>query len=206
MRTSAPPLLAIFRSQVQGEVLARVLLAREAVTIADLARELGAPLPTVAREVNRLRDAGILSLSRQGRAQLVTGNEANPAVAPLRELVAVAFGPRFVVAEEFADLPGLAGLAIFGSWAARYSGERGSVPGDVDVLVVGGVDRDEVYDAADRAARRLHREVNPTVMSVQRWTMREESADPFVRALRSRPLVRLYPPDAETAQGVVKER
>jgi hypothetical protein len=200
MRTSAPPLLAVFRSQVQGEVLARVLLADEPVTIADLAREVGAPLPTVAREVNRLGQAGVLSVVRHGRARLVTANDVNPAVAPLRELVAVAFGPRFVVADEFGDLAGLVGLSIFGSWAARYRGERGPVPGDVDVLVIGAVDRDEVFEAADRAARRLHREVNPTVMSVRRWRMPDEAADPFVRELRARPQVRLYPPEAQASR------
>jgi DNA-binding transcriptional ArsR family regulator len=191
--------MAIFRTQVQGDILARVLLADEPMTIADLARELEAPLSTVAREVNRLGGAGILRVVRQGRGSLVSGNEANPAVVPLRDLVAVAFGPRFVVAEEFAGLDGLAELAVFGSWAARYRGEQGPIPRDVDVLVVGKVDRTAVYDAADRAARRLHREVNPTVMSVQRWTMPEETADPFVRGLRSRPLVRLHPSDVYIA-------
>lgn len=190
--------MAIFRTRVQGDILARVLLSHDPVAIADLARELPAPLPTVAREVNRLGEAGILTVVKHGRGSLVRGNDANPAVAPLRDLVAVAFGPRFVVAEEFTDLEGLVELAVFGSWAARYSGEKGPVPGDVDVLVVGAVDRTAVYDAADRAARRLQREVNPTVMSVQRWTMSEETADPFVRDLRARPLVRLYPPDAST--------
>jgi len=203
--------MAIFRTQIQGDILARVLLADEPLTIADLARELGAPLSTVAREVNRLGDAGILRIVRQGRGSLVSGNEANPALAPLRDLVAVAFGPRFVVAEEFAGMDGLAELVVFGSWAARYRGERGPVPVDVDVLVVGTIDRTAVYDAADRAAHRLHREVNPTVMSVQRWTMPDETADPVVRALRGRPLVRLYPPVTDTAndvdeRGVVNDR
>jgi hypothetical protein len=128
----------------------------------------------------------------------VTGNDLNPAVAPLRDLVAVAFGPRYVVTDEFAALTGLEALFIFGSWAARYAGQAGPVPGDVDVLVVGAVDRDEVYDAADRAARRLHREVNPTVVSSRRWTTASESADPFVREVRDRPLVHLYPPSNQT--------
>ena len=190
--------MAIFRSRVQADILARVLLAHNPVTIADLARQLQAPLPTVAREVNRLGDAGILRVVRQGRGSLVSGNEQNPAVAPLRDLVAVAFGPRYVVAEEFGDVAGLVELAVFGSWAARYREQPGPVPGDVDVLVVGKVDRTAVYDAADRAAQRLHREVNPTVMSVERWTMPDEAADPFVRELRVRPLVRLHPPDPDT--------
>lgn len=192
-------MMAIFRTQVQGDILARVLLTNEPVPVADLARELEAPLSTVAREVNRLASAGILGVVRQGRGSLVSGNEANPAIVPLRDLVAVAFGPRYVVAEEFAGMDGLVELAVFGSWAARYRGQPGPVPGDVDVLVVGKVDRTAVYDAADRASRRLHREVNPTVMSVQRWTMPEEKADQFVRELRTRPLVRLHPPGIDTA-------
>jgi hypothetical protein len=42
--------------------------------------------------------------------------------------------------------------------------------------------------------------VNATVMSVQRWTMPDESADPFVCERRSRPLVRLHPPGSETVR------
>lgn len=201
MRTPAPPLLAVFRSQLQGEALARVLLANEPITIADLSRELGAPLATVAREVNRLKEAGIFLVVRQGRAQLVTGNNLNPAVAPLRDLVAVGFGPRYVVATEFGDLVGLAELFIFGSWAARYLGETGPVPGDVDVLIVGSVDRDDVYDAAVR----LRREVNPAVMSVERWTAAPESSDPFVGEVRNRPLIRLYPPDSHRVDPGTKD-
>ncbi|MDQ1305665.1 MAG: hypothetical protein QG671_1497 [Actinomycetota bacterium] len=190
MRVPAPPLMAIFRSQLQGELLARVMLSDEPITISDLARDLSAPLPTVAREVNRLHAAGILALNRQGRAQLVTADEGNPAVRPLRDLVAIAFGPRQIVLEEFAAIPDVIELHIFGSWAARFVGEPGPVPGDVDVLVVGQVDRDEVYDAADRATRRLHREVNPTVVSERRWA---DPSDPFIHQVKHRPLVQLLP-------------
>jgi predicted nucleotidyltransferase len=195
MRTPAPPLMAIFRNQLQGELLARVLLSDGPITIADLARDLAAPLATVAREVNRLHDTGILRLRREGRAQLVSADDGNPATRPLRELVAVAFGPRQVVIEEFTDVTGLTELYIFGSWATRFRGEPGPVPADVDVLVVGPVNRDDVYDAADRAARRLHREVNPTVVSETRWHDQDKT-DPFIHQVKSRPLIRLTPVEA----------
>lgn len=188
MRTSAPPLLAVFRSQLQGDLLAQVFLGAAALSISDLARALEAPVATVAREVTRLVQAGLLSTTPQGRSLLVSANDQNPAVHPLRELVLIAFGPRQVVAEEFRPIAGIKELHIFGSWAARYLGEAGPVPGDVDVLVIGTVDRDAVYDAADRAAKRLRREVNPTVVSAQRWQTGEE---PFLRQVRARPLVPL---------------
>jgi DNA-binding transcriptional ArsR family regulator len=182
--------LAIFRSQLQGEILARTLLSDEPITIADLARDLNAPLPTVAREVHRLRTAGILALNRQGRAQLVTADNSNPAARPLRELVAISFGPGRIVLEEFVAVPGLAELYLFGSWAARFLGEPGPTPADVDVLIIGPADRNETYDAADRAARRLHREVNPTIVSHRRWA---DTDDPFITEVRHRPLLRLLP-------------
>jgi hypothetical protein len=60
-------------------------------------------------------------------------------------------------------------LLLYGSWAARHAGEPGQAPGDVDVLVIGDVDRDDVYDAARRAERRLGREVNTTIRSAEAW-------------------------------------
>jgi hypothetical protein len=59
---------------------------------------------------------------------------------PLAELVTLAFGPPFVVAEEFRSLDAVA-VAIYESWAARYAGTAGHAPNDVDVdvLVIGDV-------------------------------------------------------------------
>jgi predicted nucleotidyltransferase len=70
-----------------------------------------------------------------------------------------AFGPVQIIAEEFgaaaAELDSAATeLALFGSWVARYRGEPGAAPADLDVLVVttnAGLDRRRLYTAADRA-------------------------------------------------------
>ena len=59
---------------------------------------------------------------------------------------------------------------------------------DVDVLVVGAADRDELDKAAQRAELILHREVNVRRVSVQTWEGGEEA---FLKTVRSSPLVRL---------------
>lgn len=189
MRTPAPPLLPLFRSRLQGDLLARVLLGSGGLTVSDLARELHAPVPTVQREVQRLEKAGVLATKRVGRARVVARDESNPGFAPLQQLVMIAFGPRQVVAEEFADIDATA-VSIFGSWAARYSGEQGPPPGDIDVLIVGGPNRDDVYDAAERAQGRIGRSVNTTVVSDERWAAGDE---PFIEELKRRPLVGVLP-------------
>jgi predicted nucleotidyltransferase len=188
MRSSAPPLAAIFRSQFQGELLAMVLIDPDRFTISALARSLRAPVASVHREVTRLERAGLLVTTKIGRALMVAGDETNPAFKSLRELVMIAFGPRQVVAEEFANLTGVAKLLIFGSWAARYSGELGATPGDVDALVVGEPKRDELFEAAEPAESRLKQPVNATVVSPERWIA---SSEPFLREVQRRPLVDL---------------
>lgn len=174
--------MPVFRSRVQGEVLAETLLRpTEGITITDLARRVGAPLSTVHDEVSRLVTAGILAERAVGRSRVIRSNTAHPAVAPLAEVVALTFGPPVVVADEFASLPGVERVMLFGSWAARLHGEPGPPPNDVDVLVVGTPSRDEVYAAADRAERRLLRAVNPVLRRSQRGD------DPLVREILAGP-------------------
>lgn len=187
MVVPAPPLLPIFRSRLQGDLLAALLVVPGTeLTLTALAERTGGSLAAVQREVDRLEGAGLLRSHRVGNARLVSADPASPAAGPLAELVTMSFGPVQVLAEEFADLPGIDELAVFGSWAARHAGERGAPPADVDVLVVGEPDRDEVHDAAARAERRLGTPVNATVVSAQRWA---EGTDGFVRRVREAPLV-----------------
>ena len=99
----------------------------------------------------------------------------SPLTGPLTELLLRSFGPRQVVAEEFAELGGIEAAYLFGSWAARYAGLRGRAPADIDVLVIGAPDRDDLDEAAQRAGSRLAREVNVTIRSPS-GGMRDETA------------------------------
>lgn len=183
MRSEAPPLLPILRSRTQGEVLAAVLLHPErATTLAQLSRDLGIAMSTAQLEVNRLLDAGLLTAEQVGRARQLRVNPDNRLVPALTTLVMQAFGPLTVIAEEFGDLDASA-VVIFGSWAARYDGEVGPPPGDVDVLVLGERSaRGAMYDAAERAEARLGYPVNPTLRAPERWTAGD---DPLVMQIRA---------------------
>jgi DNA-binding transcriptional ArsR family regulator len=182
---TAPALLPIFRSRLQGDLLAALLLVPDAeLTLTDLARRTGGSLAAVQREVERLEEAGLLVSRRIGRARLVSADRNSPATAPLAELVALTFGPVQILAEEFAEVGSLELLEVFGSWAARHHGERGRPPADVDVLAVGTPDRDAVHEAARRAEERVGLPVNVTIVSPERWSRGE---DGFVRRVRAAP-------------------
>ncbi len=192
MRAPAPPVLPIFRSQLQGELLALVLAEPSRQwTIDELSERTGEPYQTVATEVRRLQEAELLVATTIGRSKLLWANEANPYLRPLSQLVTMAFGPPLVIGEEFERVDGIEAIYIYGSWAARYLGEPGASPNDIDVLVIGRPDRDDVYDAAQRAQRRLGREVNVTQRTRKQW---DNATDGFSEQVRSSPMVEVpYP-------------
>jgi predicted nucleotidyltransferase len=116
----------------------------------------------------------------------------SPLTASLTELLLRSFGPRQVLAEELQGIEGIDAAYLFGSWAARYEGEDGRSPADIDVLVIGAPDRDELDDAAQRAAGRLAREVNVTIRSPSWW---REGSDGFHADVTRRPLVPVFRPE-----------
>ena len=190
MKVSPPTLLPLLRSRAHGELLAWLYLhpAAEYSTV-DLARLVGLSQATVSREADRLLGAGLIEERRIGRMRLLRAAADTILTRPLTDLLAATFGPLPVLTELLADIEGISEVYIYGSWAARYAGDPGPLPRDIDVLVVGHADPDDVYDAARAAETRLGREVNTTLVTATRWA--EPGNDPFLTGLRQRPLVRL---------------
>ncbi|MBT2407004.1 ArsR family transcriptional regulator [Streptomyces sp. ISL-87] len=186
----SPSLLPILRSRMQGELLALVLLHPEReYSITELATDVGVTPTAVLREVDRLTGGGILTDRRVGRSRLVKARTDTPLYRPLSDLMSVSFGPMPLLTDALAGLEGVQRAYIYGSWAARYNGEPGPPPADVDVLVVGDPDADALFDLAEEASRRLRREVNVHRVSVEAWETRTD--DPFLTSVRERPLVQL---------------
>ncbi len=202
MRSAAPALLPIFRSRLQADILAALLLRPDQeLSLTDLAARLRAPLSTVHGEVRRLADAGLLLRREAGRSVMVRADQGNRLTGPLTELLLLSWGPPQVVAEEFAGVAGAQQVLIFGSWAARYWQHPGRPPHDLDVLVVGSPLREDVYDAADRAQQRLALPVNPVIRTPEAW---HAGADPLVRQIRSGPFVAVLVPDHAGGSGQLK--
>jgi DNA-binding transcriptional ArsR family regulator len=199
MRSAAPALLPIFRSRLQADILAALLLnPDEEYSMTELAQRLAAPLSTVHGEVKRLTEAGLVKRRELGRSGIVRANRDNRLFQPLAELLLLSWGPLQVVAEEFSDLRGAKQVLIFGSWAARYHQNPGNPPHDLDVLVVGQPNRADVYDAADRAQQRLGMAVNPVIRTGDAWRL---GSDPLVRQIQASPLVPVLVPDDDSTSG-----
>ncbi|MGH9276768.1 MAG: ArsR family transcriptional regulator [Acidimicrobiales bacterium] len=200
MKVPAPSLAPILRSDTQGRILARLLAdPGSTYSLSDLVAWSGASMPTVQREINRAEQAGIVTTEKIGPTRLVRANVAHPLHDAVRRIILATYGPPAVIGDEFAAIDGAEAVLLFGSWAARYRGERGRAPNDIDVLVIGDADRDAVDDAAERAERRIGLPVHATVRTSAQWESQRES---FIKEIRSRPLVVVLAAEGDPSFGL----
>lgn len=184
-----PQLAPIFRSATQLQIMAVVYLEPERhFAVPEIVAAVGRPQPTVAREVDRLVATGLLETELIRGRRFIWAAADSPIFAELQSLLLKTMGPKPVLEEELLGLAGVQRAVIYGSWARRFAGESGSVPADIDLLVIGAVDIDDVRARAERASIRLRRDVNATVLSAQEW---DEEQSGFVQELHGAPLIEL---------------
>ena len=189
-RQPAPSLLPILRSQQQGEILALLLGYPDLeLSLTDIAARTGTPHPSVHREIQRAEQAGLVTTRKIGSTRLVRANTASPYYAGLAEVLTRAFGVPAVLAEALRRVPGIIAAYIYGSWAARHEGQTGQRPiGDIDVLILGEPDRDQLYAALSAAEKRLGRPVQATIRDPA-WL--DSGTGAFHDTVTSRPLLEL---------------
>ncbi|MEX0665401.1 MAG: ArsR family transcriptional regulator [Acidimicrobiia bacterium] len=165
-------------------------------SLTELAHRAGCSVATAQREVQRGEEAGVVRSRRIGSTRLVSAEPAGVLTPALTELLLRSLGPRHLIGHALDGVPGIERAFIFGSWAARYAGERGSAPVDVDVLVIGEPDRDALDDVLTQAERLLGRSVQPTIRSRGWW---DRGEDAFRKEIAKRPLVEVYSADEARA-------
>jgi predicted nucleotidyltransferase len=187
----SPPLLPLLRSQVQGDLLALLYLHPDVeYSLSEVARIIGTSVKTVHTEASRLVSAGFITDRRLGNIRLVRAVTDSVVARPLADLLAVTYGPLPVLTDLLSAAHGVREAFIYGSWAARYSGEMGPIPNDVDVLVIGTIDLDELDRITRTAEARLRRPVSARRVRPEVWDS-SDSSDPFIASVRDRPLLQL---------------
>jgi predicted nucleotidyltransferase len=155
MRTSVPELLPLFRSEMQIQMLAMLLLQPErSWTLHELSGALGSPQSSVHRELGRAESAGIIRRDATARPHRFSAATDDAFYEPLADLLRRSIGVEEQLRAAL-DRPDVHAAVIHGSWA---SGTR-QPNSDIDVLVVGDADLRELR----RLVRPIGKEAGRTV-------------------------------------------
>lgn len=185
-------LLPIFRSDTQFRILGELFTApREATfSVGEMTSRAGVSQASASRELDRLEQAGLVLSERRGNQRLVRANERSPVADDLRSLLTKLYGAPARIRSALASLDGIAEAYLFGSYARRLTGEPGTVPNDIDLLVLGDVAIDDVWTVAAELSRELRIEVNPVVRSSTEW---EDDRSGFATDVKSQPVIDVTP-------------
>ncbi len=196
MRTSAPAIVPLFRSEMQLRLLALLLLQPErSWTLQELAQALDAPASSVHRELGRAQRAGIIRRSTTARPHRFQAATEDPLYEPVAELLRRSVGVEQQLRVEL-QRPDVLAAAIYGSWA----GGTRRPDSDIDVLVIGDADLRELRRRVRPIGKAAGRTIDLTVLSAKEFQslLAEESS--FARRVLQAPTTVLVGDLASMAQ------
>ena len=166
----------LFR-HTRGAIL-RILYGHvgESFYLRQLARLTDISLGPVQREIRQLVEAGLVTRKIVGAQTLYSANEESPVFREIKNLVNKTVGMHDVLAEALEPLRKRINFAFVYGSLARSRENRES---DVDLMVVGNVDFDDVVEELSGAEKTLHREINPTVYTANEF--RKKASGNFLR-------------------------
>jgi predicted nucleotidyltransferase len=137
----------------------------------------------VQRELGRLAETGLVTVTPIGRQKHYQANAAAPVFSELRGLVLKTSGLADVLKEGLAPLAGRIEAAFVYGSVARGEDTAAS---DIDLMVVSdGVTHADIFGALEAAVIRLGRRVNPTVYSPGEFAKRIKGDNAFVKRVLS---------------------
>lgn len=171
--------LPVFRTALQAHLLALLLPNQSKQwSVADLSKRLGEDRRTVNNELRRLLNAGVLRAESVGKSNLYSPATESPFFEPLLQLVERSLGPEVELRRLLSEVPGVESAAIFGSWAR---GEKIRPTSDIDVLVIGDFDFNDVADAIRSVEELADREVHLVSYTREELEERIATDSVFVR-------------------------
>lgn len=150
---------------------------------------VGAGSGAVQREVRRLVESGLVTVTRLGSQKHYQANPAAPIFEELRDIVTKTLGPAEVLRAALVPLGETVRLAlVYGSVAKRSD----TAQSDIDLLIVSDVLMlEQVYEVLTPVEQQLGRRVSPTLYTVAEFRRRRAGNNPFLTKVLAGETIRL---------------
>ena len=172
----------ILFGKTRGEILG-LLYGRpdEAFYFQQIRRQIAAAgVGAVQREMQMLLEAGLIQRSEVGNQVFFRANRDNPIFPELRAIVAKTLGVFHVLRTALAPVAAKIDFAfVYGSIAR----EDENASSDIDVMVVGKIELEQLVERFAEAEKILARPVNPTLYSTTEFKAKLRSGHHFLNAV-----------------------
>jgi len=169
----------------QRAAVLSVLLARPETRLyqRQIAQLTGMRLLQAQRALRSLADLGVLRAQHEGNRVYYSPDPKCPILGELAAMVLKTAGLVEVLREALADLAGVKLAFVYGSLARQEQTPQS----DIDLLVVGDVNMQELSERLHQAEQALAREVNPTAYSETEFRQKVADRHHFLTAVLGNP-------------------
>jgi predicted nucleotidyltransferase len=139
----------------------------------------------VQRELKKLTDAGIVSMTVSGNRKLYQANRQSPIFEDLHSVIVKTVGLleplRSALRPHASDIDV---AFVYGSVARG----KDTAKSDIDLMIIGkDISYSDIYEAVQRAEKTLLRPVNPNLMTKAEWKAKVAEKSPFISKVLREP-------------------
>ena len=152
--------------------------------IKEILRLTGMGVATIKRELDRMRVAGILRMTKIGNQHHYQANPECPIYQELSGIIKKTSGITGSIGSALSSLSGKIEWAfIYGSIAAGNE----TTESDIDLMIIGDTGFPEVVGLLNPVQEILGREINPKIYDVEEWILMKARKNSFVEELMVKP-------------------
>ncbi len=198
----APKIDKLFGSKTRVILLSKFMMnPNKSLYIRELSKDLKIPYGMLYKEEKNLVSLGILNEEKKGKITLISVNNKLPYFAELKGLITKTKGLGDRTKTSLSGLKEIRYALIYGSFA---SGEE-SESSDVDLLIIGNVDEEEVLKAINQVENEVSREVYYVLWSEKEFLNRIKSRHHLLIDIKSKPIIMLIGEEDEFRRTLKKQ-
>jgi len=151
----------------------------------ELERLLGFSVGNIRRELLKLEKAGLFERKHAGNLVYYHISRAYPLFEEMKSIIFKTVGIAGGLRRAFRKIKGIESAVIYGSYA------RGEESGtsDIDVMIIGDPDVDQLIGVVRKAEKRFQREISYTVYDRKEFDKKKKAGDSFVLDIIRNPKV-----------------
>jgi predicted nucleotidyltransferase len=175
-------LVQLFASPTLVDLLSILFLHPEKeYHVNKLVRLTGRFPRSVHLALRRLEELELVKVRWEGNLKQICANQDNPIYPELKSIIYKTAGLGDALRKALENLGAIKRVFIYGSVAKGTE----SLASDVDLMIIGRVNLDELTECLNEVEKKLNREVNYVVFSPEEWLVRLENGDSFALDVES---------------------
>jgi len=189
----------LFTSNTRIKLLKLFFLNREReFYLRELARITHENLNSVRRELNNLKNAGLIVERKRGNQKLYKVNKFSPVHEELRRILIKTVGTGDLLREELSKFE-IKFLLIYGSFAQGDEVEKS----DIDLLIIGKVNEEALIKTIRKLEKELSREINYILWNYEEFKKRVKEKHYLLMDIVRKPVIMIIG-DEDEFRKVVK--